>query len=192
MRIISGKFRGKKLLPSDHLLGLRPTTDKNRESLFNILTVGKVVKDIDFDLAGADVLDVCCGTGAVALECLSREANSAFLIDDNSFHLELAKKNATLMHFDGQCEFLLCDVKVHLKNAPKTFDLVFIDPPYVEDYKVIINNLVEKNWIGGKSLVAIEYASTEDLNSFGLENFEILDVRRYGRTSFAFLRIARK
>lgn len=188
MRIISGKFRGKKLHSSDHLLGLRPTTDKNRESLFNILISGKFTKEINFKVAEADILDVCCGTGSVAFECLSRDAKSAFLIDDNSFHLNLAKKNSELLKVEQQCQFLLCDAKTDLPQSPKKFDLIFIDPPYAEDYKAIINNLVEKKWITKTSLVAIEFNSANQLKDFGVENFTTLDIRKYGKTSFAFLK----
>jgi 16S rRNA (guanine966-N2)-methyltransferase len=189
MRIISGQFRGKKLHNAEHLLGLRPTTDKNRESLFNILISGKAAKEANFKITDSNVLDICCGTGSVSFESISRGAKSAFLIDENSFHLNLAKKNSELLKVEQQCQFLLCDVKKDLPKSVKEFDLVFIDPPYAEDYKSIIVSLLEKGWIVKSSLVVIEFNSTNELKDFALEEFTVLDVRRYGKTSFAFLKL---
>jgi len=185
MRIVAGKFRGKNLAKSDHLTSLRPTTDKNREALFNILFAAKFVKEIGFKIDGAAVLDVCCGSGAVAFEALSRGAKSAFLIDNSKEHLDLAKKNSLLLKVENDVEILSADAK-KLPQNEKVFDLIFIDPPYAEDYSAIIKNLSEKNWIKKDSLIVIEFDATNEPKNFALENFKLLDLRRYGKTSFAF------
>ena len=182
MRIVAGKFRGRNLVKSDHLK-LRPTTDKNREALFNILTSGKLAKDFGFEIAGAQVLDMCCGTGAVGFEALSRGAQSVTFVDLNRAHLEVVKKNSVLLGVENSCEILSLDAK-KLSENKKSFDLVFVDPPYAEDYKEIVKNLLTKNWINEKSLVVIESQTTkEDLNFDGLK---LLDSRSYGSTSFWF------
>ena len=81
MRIISGKFKGKKLADIANTKGLRPTTDRNREALFNILFSAKFIKEIDFTIKNASILDMCCGTGAVGFEALSHGAKSVLFID---------------------------------------------------------------------------------------------------------------
>ena len=187
MRIVAGKFRGKNLTKSDHFTVLRPTTDKNREALFNILNSAKFIKEINFEIDGAAILDVCCGSGAVAFEAISRGAKSVFLIDNSVEHLALAKKNFELLKIESGVEFLRADVK-NLPQNQKDFDLIFIDPPYAEDYPAIIKNLLEKNWIKKSSLIVVEFKTTSE-PKFILENFEVLDARRYGKTSFVFLKL---
>jgi 16S rRNA (guanine966-N2)-methyltransferase len=185
VRIVAGKFRGKNLLKSDHLKSLRPTTDKNREALFNILLSAKFVKEIGFKIDGANVLDVCCGSGAVGFEALSRGAKSAVLIENFSAHLELAKKNSVLLKVENDVEILSADAK-RLPRNEKFFDLVFIDPPYAEDYAAIVKNLLEKNWIQKNSLVVVEFKTADEAEKFVFENLKLLDLRRYGKTSFGF------
>lgn len=189
MRIISGKFRSKKLADSEHLKQLRPTTDKNREALFNILNSAKFIKEMGLRIDEAEVLDVCCGSGSVAFEFLSRGANFAVLIDSNLQHLELAKRNAKMMNLENNCEFLLCDAKAKLQEAKRSFDFIFIDPPYDENYSEIINNLQKKNWLSEKALIIVEFKS-------GLESclddclfLERLELRKYGLTVFGFYKL---
>lgn len=185
MRIVAGKFRGINLAKSDHLKELRPTTDKNRESLFNILNSGKSLRETNFKFDGAEILDVCCGTGAVAFEALSRGAKSAFLIDKNREHLEVARKNAQLLKVENCVEFLCADAK-KLPQNEKNFDLIFIDPPYAEDYSALIESLLEKNWIKKSALIVVEFETNKEPD-FSSKNFQLLDSRQYGRTTFAFL-----
>ena len=185
MRIVAGKFRGKNLAKSDHLKSLRPTTDKNREALFNILSSAKFIKEIGFKIDGATILDVCCGSGAVAFEALSRGAKSVFLIDNFKAHLDLTKKNSELLKVENEIEIFCADVKNLPKNE-KFFDLIFIDPPYAEDYPTIIKNLLEKNWIQKKSLVAVEFKTS--MEDFVSPPLQVLDLRHYGKTSFVFLK----
>ena len=183
MRIITGKFRGRNLVKSD-LKTLRPTTDKNRETLFNILTSGKLIREIGFEIVEAEILDVCCGTGAISFEALSRGAKFATLIDNNRFHLEVAKKNSEHFAVENQVAILRADVK-KLHENKKFFDLVFVDPPYKEEYPLILKNLVEKNWIQKNSLVVVE-AKTYDMKKFVFENLRLLEIRESGSTAFGF------
>lgn len=178
MRIIAGKFRGRKLVKSDHLK-LRPTTDKNREALFNILTSGK----LGFEIIDAQVLDMCCGTGAVGFEALSRGAKKVTFVDLSREHLEVVKKNAALLGVENFCEILGADAK-KLSQNNKQFDLVFVDPPYADDYLVIVKNLIEKGWICEKSLVVVESQTTKDKLNF--DELQLLESRVYGSTSFWF------
>lgn len=188
MRIVSGKFRGKSLIKSDHFKSLRPTTDKAREALFNILSFGKFIHEINFNLVGANVLDVCCGTGAVGFEALSRGANSVTFIEKNRDHLELVEKNSELLGVKNDVKILCFDAKKLPRNE-KIFDLVFLDPPYEEDYSAIISSLIGQNWISQKTLFVAEFQSGKSPLSFLLENFILLDERNYGRGSFVFFRV---
>ncbi len=186
-RIISGKFRGRNLAKSDHLKTLRPTTDANREALFNILNSAKFLKEINFKLENSIILDLCCGTGAIAFEALSRGAKSAILIDNNRSHLELAKNNSEILRIENQCEFFLCDVKKTLPQLDLEPSLIFIDPPYEEDYFIIIKNLLEKNWLKKDSLIIIEFDLVHQPKNITFANLKLLDLRKYGKTAFMFL-----
>ncbi len=190
MRIVAGKFRGKNLVKSDHLKDLRPTTDKNREALFNILSSGKKIKELGFQILNSNVLDVCCGTGAVAFEAMSRGANSAFLIDKNQTHLKIVKQNILNLGLQNSVEVILEDV-FKLKENTKFFDLIFIDPPYAEDYFEIIKVLISGFWIMKNSLVVIESKKSDfvikKIEQLGLKNIE---ERSYGKTVFSFLTLS--
>lgn len=186
MRIIAGKFRGKNLVSSNHLQNLRPTTDKNREALFNILTSGKITKDFGFTISNCNFLDVCCGTGAVAFEAISRGAKFACLIDKSPVHLEIAKKNINNLGLQNLVE-IICSDAANLKQSKTLFDIVFIDPPYADNYIAIIKNLIEKQWINKKSLIVIESKKSDNLSQ-KLENsgLKALEDRTYGKTVFGF------
>ena len=181
MRIITGKFRGRNLLKSDHLQSLRPTTDKNREALFNILSFGR----FDFKLIDSKILDLCCGTGAIGFEALSRGAKSITFIDNNREHLELVKKNSELLKVENDCEVICADARNLLENK-KELDLIFLDPPYSEESLPIIKNLLEKNFIHEKTLLVVEMKSGKEPESF--LPLTLLENRKYGSTSFIFLR----
>ena len=193
MRIITGKFRGRNLLKSDHLKSLRPTTDKNREALFNILSFGKfdkglakgLAKGLDFKLIDSKILDLCCGSGSIGFEALSRGAKFITFIDNNREHLELVKKNAELLKFESDSEIICADARNLLANKNE-FDLIFLDPPYSEDSLPIIKNLLEKNFIHEKTLLVVEMKSGKEPESFS--PLTLLETRKYGSTSFNFLR----
>lgn len=164
-------------MKSDHLKSLRPTTDKNRESLFNILSFGK----FGFELRDANILDLCCGTGAIGFEALSRGAKSVTFIDNNREHLELVKKNAAILKLGSEAEVICADVK-KLGQNQKTFDLIFLDPPYSEDCAPIVLNLLQKNWIAENTLLIVETNESSEMP------MPILEVRKYGLTNFIFLK----
>ena len=188
MRIITGKFRGRNLLKSDHLKSLRPTTDKNREALFNILSFGKfakgLAKGLDFKLIDSKILDLCCGSGSIGFEALSRGAKFITFIDNNREHLELVKKNAELLKVESDSEIICADARNLLANKNE-FDLIFLDPPYSEDSLPIIKNLLEKNFIHEKTLLVVEMKSGKEPKSFS--PLTLLETRKYGSTSFNFL-----
>ncbi len=194
LRIISGKYKGRKLAKSDHLKNLRPTKDSARENLFNLLTSNKNILATGFDLKNSNILDICCGSGLVAFEAISRGAKSAVLIDNNLSHLDLARQNQNILQIADITKLL----NLNVKNLPQNdvfFDLVFIDPPYDEDYNAILNNLLSNKWIQDKTIVVIEMSNiAQKLISFEEEfklnnlinRLELLEKRKYGSSVFYF------
>lgn len=159
MRIIAGKYRGKRLLsPSDD--NVRPTTDRVKETIFNIL---------QWNIAGAYVLDLFAGSGALGIECLSRGAKEVVFVDKNRDSVALVKEN--LKDIDGQFSVVPSDFLSALRTLKNyRFDLVFIDPPYASKLgelavdAVIRHGLLSKNGI-------IVYEHSSDLK-FTLKNEE--------------------
>lgn len=129
MRIIAGTARRRVLetLPGDDVT--RPTGERVKEGLFSA---------IQFELDGRHVLDLFCGSGQLALEALSRGAESAVMIDDNVSAVEVIKTNAKNTGLMKQCRISRMDYSEYLKSAAakgEKFDLVFLDPPYAKDVK---------------------------------------------------------
>jgi len=121
MRVISGTAKGRRLLS---LPGrdTRPTTDKVKESIFNI---------IQFDIEGANVLDLFAGTGQMGIEALSRGARSAVFSDVSAPCLKTIRQNLQTTGFSDLSQVVLKDYKTVISESPKgAFDLIFLDPPY--------------------------------------------------------------
>ena len=119
MRVISGIARGRKLKePDSHII--RPTTDKTKESIFNI---------VQFDIEGRRVLDLFAGTGQLGTEALSRGAKSVVFVDSAKESVNLIRENLKTCGFSDLSGIFAIDALRYLENDEK-FDLVFIDPPY--------------------------------------------------------------
>ena len=120
MRVITGQARGRRLI-SPEGYDVRPTTDKVKESLFNI---------IQFRLEGASVLDLFAGSGQLGIEALSRGAEKAVFVDSSRKSLDVVKKNIELCRFSSQAQTFLCDAAAFLRTTKEKFDVVILDPPY--------------------------------------------------------------
>ena len=120
MRVITGIARGRKLKTLDRL-DTRPTTDRIKESIFNI---------VQFDIEGRRVLDLFAGSGQMAIEAVSRGAASAVAIDNASAAISIIRANVSDCNFKEQIQVVQADFKTFLKSAPGKFDLIFLDPPY--------------------------------------------------------------
>lgn len=196
MRIISGKYKGRILneFKVKNHSDLRPTTDKNRETLFNILQNSKILKDFKFEIENSVVLDGFCGTGSVGFEALSRGAKFVTFIDSNKNHIEIAKSNAKLLNEIENCEFLCSDIaKVNFKfGLDKQYNFIFLDPPYNSNNLLVdaLQNLNNNGLILQNTLIVLEYSSEEKIQmEFEKQfNLEIFDKRKYGKTIFAFLK----
>jgi 16S rRNA (guanine966-N2)-methyltransferase len=184
MRIIAGRHRGAVLeTPADD--AIRPTSDRARQALFNILEHRFGVGESS-PLHAARVLDVFCGTGAMGLEALSRGAATCTFIDRDAVALRLAERNARRLNESARCRFVLRDATSPGK-APAAATLVFLDPPYGKDLAApALAALRENGWIAPGALVSLE---SDARATGGLPSgLEIVDDRRYGRARIVLLR----
>jgi len=178
MRIIGGKYRGRKLIsPADK--SVRPTSDRMRESIFNILC------HMSGGLEDAEVLDVFAGSGALGLEALSRGAAHATFFDKDPKALQLVKQNIAQLDV-GNITSASCVNAPDLPPASRRYDVIFLDPPYNLD---VINDtlsaLVQKDYIFSDSIIVAEYSHT---NSLAIPYyFNVTRNRKYGKSNFIFL-----
>lgn len=146
VRIISGQWKGRKL-PVLDVQGLRPTTDRVKETLFNWLMQ---------DIHGKRVLDCFSGSGSLALEALSRHASSALLLEFDSTAAKQLNKHLQTLQCDN-AQVLQVDTLQFLAKPPsQTFDLVFIDPPFRKNLVSPCCQLLEQGWLSADALIYIE------------------------------------
>jgi 16S rRNA (guanine966-N2)-methyltransferase len=177
VKITTGKHKGKILVATEN--GVRPTSDKIRQAIFNILSHGA----FDFEMRGARVLDAFAGTGALGLEALSRGAAAVWLVEKDRSVFKMLLENAK--GFVGDCHCLNVDV-LALPQADRPADLVFLDPPYGKDLlPPALLALRDAGWIAEKTLCVCEMDGAENFTP--PNGFAILDDRKYGRTRVVFL-----
>ena len=178
MRIIAGTWRGRRLLtPKD--VRIRPTSDRAREALFDILDHGKP------PLRGARFLDLFCGTGAVGVEALSRGAAEVLLVDNDAEALQLAKANIAHLGSPPGIRVMAADA-TRLGSARTTFDLVFLDPPYRSDLAAPTLATLIDGWLAPDALCSVELMASEPFEP--PDGFTALDSRKYGKARIEILR----
>ena len=187
MRIVGGRYRGRRLqVPEGQ--DVRPTSDRSREALFNILEAGRLT-DGKNPVVDARVLDAFAGSGALGLEALSRGASDILFIEQAPRALSCLRQNVDGISAPGSLHVL----KASVLKPPSTdspCDIVFMDPPYDQDLAVpALMALRDAGWLGGESLAIVE-TSRKELQEVP-EDFELLDRRVYGRAQISFLRLAR-
>lgn len=170
MRIIGGKYRGKKLF-SPVSPAVRPTSDRAREALYNILR-----SRLGGDLDHLKLLDVFAGSGAFALEGLSQGFGCVAMIDIDTGTI---MKNAALFSNEkANIQIIRADVK-RIKKAPTAFDVLFMDAPYDKGLsEPALKTLAEQGWLKPEALCLIEVEKDEELDL--PDTYEEIDVRRYG------------
>ncbi|GIT87491.1 MULTISPECIES: 16S rRNA (guanine(966)-N(2))-methyltransferase RsmD [Roseobacter] len=180
MRIIAGQFRSVALASvgkGDAAAHLRPTTDRVRESLFNVLSHHDVID-------GARVLDLFAGTGALGLEALSRGAAHVSFVDDGRVAGRLLRENIRKLRVEDLTQIHRCDVRQlpECKSAP--FDLVILDPPYGKGLGAAALARAEAgNWLSPDAFVVWEEASTMPPPA----GYTEVDHRKYGDTHITLL-----
>lgn len=165
---------------------VRPTSDRTRQSLFNILAHADWMEDGTDVLAGSDVLDAFCGTGALALEALSRGAARAAFLDKARSSLDMARRNAESLGEAGQCRFILGDAAMP-PPAPFAARLAFLDPPYGQDLSPpALTGLSRAGWLAPGALICVEVGVEDGFAPPA--GFEPLDMRDYSQARIHFLR----
>lgn len=158
-------------------MDIRPTTDRVREAIFNI---------IGQDLSGLKVLDLFAGTGSLGVEALSRGASQVIFIDKSQHSIKLIKKNLAICGYQGSGEILKFDLKMGIpKSHPvskRGFDLIFLDPPYGKDLITpILENISTSSIVLNGSYVIAESSKTEEVPRY-IGSLEMADTRIYGDT----------
>ena len=172
MRIIAGQYRGLSI-PMPKGGDIRPTTDRAKESLFNILNTR-------YDLEEVSVLELFGGSGNVAFEFASRGSRRILSIEKNCRVSEQAKKFAAMRGI-GQIQFLAADVFKYTKNIDEQFDIVFADPPYhLKNIGQIPEIILENNLLKPKGICIVEHES-----SLKWENQYLIESRAYGQSVFS-------
>lgn len=179
MRIIAGELRGRTLLsPKD--TAIRPTSDRAREALFNMLQHG------DHPLEGARFLDLFAGTGAIGFEAISRGASHVQAIDNDAAAVRLIQENAHRLGVASRLTAVRRDA-TQLGTTDRPFDIVFVDPPYGEPLAVTaLRALVRGGWLVNDALIILEQSSKGPVDR-DIAGFTILRERRYGAGRFLFL-----
>ena len=181
MRIISGKARGTKLYTLDGT-ATRPTLDRVKESLFNI---------IQNDIEDSTVLDLFSGSGTIGLEFLSRGAKRAVLCDSSKDAIKIIKQNVQKTHFEEKVEVYNMEfTKLVERLQNQKFDIIYIDPPYATDFiKISLEKIIEYELVNENTKIIVETDDeTRILNQIEKMDVEITDKRKYGRATIIFLK----
>ena len=170
MRIISGTHKGRRLI-APNTLPVRPTTDRAKEALFNIL-------ESRYFFDGKNVLDLFSGTGNISYEFVSRGCDKVLAIDNNYHCIEYIEK--TTKELDFNITTIKSDCLQYLKNCKQEFNFIFADPPYdYEEYQELKNLVFEKNLVKKEGILIIEHNNE---TSFEADNIEL---RKYGTVHFS-------
>lgn len=184
LRIVGGKHRGRAVsTPEGH--GTRPTANRAREALFNILAHGSWRSDGALPLVEARVLDAYAGSGALGLEALSRGATHATFLDNDPVAIRLIGENLRKLGETGNAKVVRADA-TRPPPAREACDLLFLDPPYRSGQAApALAALDQAGWLAPESIVTVELAHNEDI--VPPPSFEMIDERRYGAAKIVLL-----
>ncbi len=184
MRIVAGKLRGRRLIaPPDQRI--RPSSDRLREALFNILNNydGPDGRGLP---AGAVVIDAFAGTGALGLEALSRGARQVFFVERERAALTLIERNLSALGVGDAAQVISRDAR-RPGAAPEPADLLLLDPPYGENLgPPALTAFAAHNWLRPGALCVLETAKKDPVPV--QPGFDMIDTRNYGRAKLTFLR----
>ncbi len=184
MRIVAGRHRHRRLIAPEGT-GVRPTADRVRETLFNMLVSSGAWRGFD----GARVADIFCGTGAIALEALSRGASHAVLVDNAPAALDAASRNIIALGEDRHTMLVRCDATRRLPAIPHPVDFAYLDPPWRSDLAgAALENLRASGWLNPDALAVVEQPKVTSLHV--PDGFTPVDERTLGRARLVFLCLA--
>lgn len=183
MRIIAGKNRGTKLytLEGDDIT--RPTLDRVKESLFNIIVN---------HILDSNVLDLFAGSGSLGLEAISRGAKKTIFCDKSKKAIDIIQKNITKTKVEDKVEIInkdYTDCILHLSSKNIKFDIIFLDPPYATNYiEKSIELIIEKDLLKDNGIIIIETDEKDRIiEQIKDKKVNIYDIRKYGRIDIIFL-----
>tara|TARA_B100001142_G_C14081904_1_gene557737 strand:+ start:6 stop:569 length:564 start_codon:yes stop_codon:yes gene_type:complete len=183
MRIISGNFKGKKILqPKNNLT--RPLKDLTKESIFNILIHSN---KFSVKIEKSNVLDLFSGVGSFGLECLSRGSLSLTFVENYKEVLPILKKNISNLNFQNNSLVIEKNIldKLNFKNFSKKFDIIFMDPPYKEkNLSKLLSRIIQSNILNQKGIMIIHRHKNE--NDELPNNFNIIEEKTYGISKIIF------
>lgn len=181
MRIIGGKYRGRKIgFPkSPHI---RPTQDRIREALFNVLAPG---------ISGVNALDLFAGSGAFGLEALSRGAKNVTFVDNNFKCIRIIKENLRNIDIENRAKILKMDAFRAIKKLSETgnkFDIIFLDPPYYKGLsKKTLISLNQYDILSHTNIIVVEHSKRDTL-PYNINNIIFFKQKRFGDTVLSFYR----
>ena len=183
MRVVAGRLKGRKLGAPEGR-DIRPTADKARQAIFNIIEHGTLT---DHALEGARVIDVFAGTGALGIEALSRGAAHGTFIEHNRAALAALEANLKACGLGPSEARVLRSEAANLAHATTPADFAFLDPPYGEDLAApALQTLGTRGWLKDGALCVLELGRQDDFTPPA--GFVVLDERRYGAAHIVFLR----
>ena len=186
MRIISGSFRGKKILqPLDNFT--RPLKDLTKESIFNVI---KHSNKFNIDLEKSYILDLFSGVGSFGLECISRGTKFVTFIENYKEVLPILKKNLNSLKSVNNYKILEKDILNDLNfiSLNQKFDLIFLDPPYKDkNLLIILNKIIESKILSNNGVIII-HRHKKELDEFP-KNLKIIEVKKYGISKIIFATI---
>jgi len=175
MRIISGKFKGRRINPPKNL-PVRPTTDMSKEALFNVL-------NNFFNFSGLKVLDLFAGTGNISFEFASRGSDNITSVDQDFGCVKFIKQVAA--EYDFNIAAVKSEVLSFISKSNSTYDIIFADPPYGLDqatFEKIVASIFEKSLLDEAGMMVIEHSKYTKLDH--MENFSFK--KTYGGSIFSF------
>ena len=183
MRIISGKYKGKKIFhPLDNFT--RPLKDITKESIFNIIEHSNI---LNLDINSSHVLDLFSGVGSFGVECLSRGALSTTFFENYSKVLPILKKNISLLNLEKRTNILEKDIfeSNSLSNLNKKFEIIFLDPPYKEKRLIqLLDTIINLNLLNENGVFII-HRHKKEIDNFP-KKFKILKEKTHGISKIIF------
>lgn len=168
LRIISGKFKGRFIF-APNFKGTRPTTDRVKETLFNIL-------NNEFSMDDSKVLDIYAGSGSLGFEALSRGASHLTFIEKSGIVIKNLNRNIELLNVHNEVAIIKSDATKYLLNTSQKFDLIIADPPFFEyDIYDVVRIIKEKEILSESGMMIIERSTQtaeRDLQNFAFEPFK--------------------
>lgn len=176
MRVISGTSKGMRLMSVEGM-DVRPTSDRVKESVFNM--VGQYFH-------GKEALDLFCGSGGNGIEFLSRGAKSCVFVDTSSESLKVTRENLKHTKLTEGAKIINMDYKKYLKTTEERFDIIYMDPPFneLQKYRHSLEIIKERKLLKKDGLLVVEY---RDGSRIDFANYEVLKERKYGSTSIKVL-----